>query len=125
MYEISREFLFDAAHFMPHMHEGHAYRQMHGHSFQVRITVQGIPDPQTGWVMDFEALDACIADIRNKLDHQTLNEIEGLATPTLENICAWLWRHLASHAPGLARIRVARPSVGQSCVLTAPPARNQ
>jgi len=119
MFEISRQFHFDAAHFMPHMHEGHAYRQMHGHSFQVNISVRGVPDPATGWVMDFEALDALIGEIRNELDHQLLNDIAGLATPTLENICAWLWRRLAMRVSGLARVTVARPSVGQSCTLTA------
>ncbi len=119
MFEISKQFYFDAAHFMPHMARGHAYRHVHGHSFSVQIAIQGKPHPETGWVMDFEALDAIIADVRGELDHRLLNDIDGLATPTLENICAWLWRRLANSVPGLARITVARPSVGQSCTLTA------
>lgn len=119
MYEISKQFYFDAAHFMPHMAQGHAYRQMHGHSFHVQIAVQGNPHPQTAWVMDFEVLDTIIAEVRAELDHRLLNEIDGLATPTLENICAWLWRRLSSHVPGLSRVTISRPSVGQSCTLTA------
>jgi len=119
MFEISKQFYFDAAHFMPHMAQGHAYRQMHGHSFHVQIAIQGNPDPETGWVMDFEALDTIIAEVRSELDHRVLNEIEGLSTPTLENICAWLWRRLSSPIPGLSRITISRPSVGQSCTLTA------
>lgn len=119
MFEISKQFYFDAAHFMPHMAQGHAYRQMHGHSFHVQIAIQGKPDPETGWVMDFEALDTLIAEVCSELDHRVLNEIEGLSTPTLENICAWLWRRLSSPIPGLSRITISRPSVGQSCTLTA------
>ncbi|MCK9991786.1 MAG: 6-pyruvoyltetrahydropterin/6-carboxytetrahydropterin synthase [Alphaproteobacteria bacterium] len=119
MFEISKQFYFDAAHFMPHMREGHAYRQMHGHSFHVRIAVRGEPDTQNGWIMDFEALDTLIAEIRNELDHHLLNDIDGLSIPTLENICAWLWRRLSNQLPGLARITVARESVGQSCTLSA------
>lgn len=121
MFEISKQFYFDAAHFMPHMAQGHAYRQMHGHSFHVQIAIQGNPDPETGWVMDFEALDTIIAEVRSELDHRVLNEIEGLSTPTLENICAWLWRRLSNQVPGLSRINIARPSVGQSCTLNGPP----
>jgi len=119
MYEISKKFCFDAAHFMPHMQAGHAYRHMHGHSFHVDIAIRGTPQPQTGWIMDFEALDAVIAQVRSELDHHVLNEIEGLSAPTLENICAWLWRRLVNTLPGLTRITVARESVGQSCTLTA------
>lgn len=121
MFEISKQFYFDAAHFMPHMEEGHAYRQIHGHSFHVQIAILGKTDPETGWVMDFEMLDTIIAGVRNDLDHRLLNEIDGLSSPTLENICAWLWRRLASHLPGLSRITISRPSVGQSCTLTAAP----
>ena len=125
MFEISKQFYFDAAHFMPHVTEGHAYRQMHGHSFHVQIAMQGIPDPQTGWVMDFDELDEIITGIRSELDLRLLNEIDGLGTPTLENICAWMWRRLSDRVSGLARITVARPSVGQSCTLGAQPASPQ
>ncbi len=121
MFEISKQFYFDAAHFMPHMAQGHPYRQMHGHSFHVQIAIQGTPHPETGWVMDFEALDTIIAEVRSELDHRLLNEIDGLSIPTLENICAWLWRRLSNQVPGLSRIMISRPSVGQSCTLTAAP----
>ena len=70
--------------------------------------------------MDFEELDAIIAGLRSELDHRLLNDIDGLAIPTLENICAWLWRRLANAVAGLARVTVARESVGQSCTMTAP-----
>ncbi len=124
MFEISKQFYFDAAHFMPHMAEDHAYRRTHGHSFRVQITIRGNPGPQTGWVMDFEELDEIIAGVRSELDHRLLNDIDGLAIPTLENICGWLWRRLANQIPGLARISVSRPSVGQNCTLTVPPLWN-
>lgn len=121
MFEITRQFFFDAAHYMPHMREGHAYRQVHGHSFRVQVTLRGHPGPETGWVMDFAALDAILDEVRGELDHRLLNEIGGLSTPTLENICLWLRQRLADHLPGLARITVARDSVGQSCTLSCDP----
>lgn len=121
MFEITRQFFFDAAHYMPHMQEGHAYRQVHGHSFRVQVTLRGNPSPGTGWVMDFAVLDALLEEVRGELDHRLLNEIGGLSTPTLENICLWLRQRLAGHLPGLARITVARDSIGQSCTLSCDP----
>ena len=71
--------------------------------------------------MDFAVLDALLEEVRGELDHRLLNEIGGLSTPTLENICLWLRQRLAGHLPGLARITVARDSIGQSCTLSCDP----
>ena len=45
-----------------------------------------------------------------------LNEIDGLETPTLENICLWLWEHLMPDLPDLSAVEVFRDSLGQSCL---------
>ena len=120
MIEISKRFQFDAAHFMPHAPEGHPYRQMHGHSFEAVITILGEIDPATGWVMDFDEIDRMIEGVRVELDHRLLNDIEGLAIPTLEHLTGWLWDRLAGQIAGVTQITVSRPSIGQSCTLRAP-----
>ena len=50
----------------------------------------------------------CPADQRPKhaLDHQFLNEIEGLENPTSENLCRWIWARLQERLPGLSRVVV-------------------
>ena len=118
--EICYEFGFDAAHRFPGMPRGHKYRGVHGHSFRAEITLTGTPRPPSGFVADFARLErACLA-LRGKLDHTLLNEIAGLKTPSLENLCLWIWQRLAPKFAGLARVTVRRDSLGQSCTYRGP-----
>jgi len=113
--EIVKAFQFDAAHFMPAMEEGHRYRRPHGHSFRVEVAISGSPDPDHGWVADFGEVAAALDDVRAQLDHALLNEIEGLERPTLEALCVWIAAKLEGRFPGLSRVTVERPSVGEAC----------
>jgi 6-pyruvoyltetrahydropterin/6-carboxytetrahydropterin synthase len=118
--ELSCRFAFDAAHRFEHFPEGHANRRVHGHSFRAEISVRGEPDPATGFVVDLGSLEGACAELRAELDHRMLNEVPGLGSPALENLCVWLWRRLAPRFPGLSAVRVSRESAGQSCVYTGP-----
>ena len=113
--EIAYRFGFDAAHRFDHFPEGHPNRGVHGHSFQVEVAIAGKPDPVTGFVADFGELERACADVRQRLDHRMLNEIEGLSQPSLEHLSLWIWSALASRFPTLARVTVRRDSSGQSC----------
>jgi len=118
--EIGYEFGFDAAHHFPRMPRGHAYRGVHGHSFRVAVALRGAPLPPHGFVSDFARLERACAALRRRLDHALLNRIAGLSNPSLENLCAWIWRRLAPTFPGLARVTVRRDSLGQSCTYSGP-----
>lgn len=72
---------------------------MHGHSYAVRVTIEGPPDPERGWVMDFAAMDEVIDPLVARLDHQVLNEVPGLENPTAELLAGWLWRELDGRLP--------------------------
>lgn len=113
---IYKEFTFEAAHFLPSAPPGHPNARIHGHSFHVRVTVEGEPDAATGLVIHFDDLAAAIRDVRAALDHQFLNEIEGLGPPTLENITVWVWNRLAARAPGLYEVHISRPSCHEGCI---------
>lgn len=113
--ELGYRFGFDAAHHFEHMPPGHPYRNVHGHSFQVEVAIAGTPDPATGFIADFGEIERACADVRSALDHRMLNDVEGLARPSLENLCLFVWRALAPRFPGLARVTVRRDSCGQSC----------
>jgi 6-pyruvoyltetrahydropterin/6-carboxytetrahydropterin synthase len=116
--EIRLEFTFDAAHFFADKPVEHAYRRVHGHSFRVVVGVTGAPDSVTGFVADFADLDAALAALRQELDHSLLNEIDGLTSPSLENIAVWIWQRLKRQFPGLSRVETHRDSRGQSCIYT-------
>jgi len=120
---IYREFHFEAAHYLPSAPAGHPNSRIHGHSFRVRVSVEGEPDPETGLVMHFDDLSAAVAEAREALDHRLLNEIEGLGAPTLERISIWLWNRLANRVPGLAEIVVARDSCNEGCIYAGPQSR--
>lgn len=118
--EISHRFGFDAAHYFDSYPEGHLYRGMHGHSFVVEVALAGEPDPNTGFVADFGELERACGELRAKLDHRVLNEVEGLATPSLENLSLWIWKRLEPRFALLARVTVRRDSRGQGCTYTGP-----
>jgi 6-pyruvoyltetrahydropterin/6-carboxytetrahydropterin synthase len=118
--EICYRFGFDAAHHFDSYPEGHLYRGMHGHSFQVEVALEGAPDPRTGFVTDFGELEQSCGELRATLDHRLLNSIDGLARPSLENIALWLWERLAPRFSTLARVTVRRDSCGQSCTYRGP-----
>jgi len=118
--EIAYEFGFDAAHHFHHEPEGHIYRRLHGHSFFVEVAVAGEPDAETGFVVDFAALEAAGDELRKTLDHTLLNDVPGLEVPSLETIAHWVWDRLAGPFPQLCRVTVRRPSCRQSCVYRGP-----
>lgn len=94
---ISREYDFEAAHFLPNVPEGHKCRRMHGHSYRVTVYVTGPVQesgPEAGMVVDFGPLDDAWKALHAKWDHRPLNEIDD--NPTVERMCPRVWEHFAS-----------------------------
>ena len=117
MIELSQEFGFDAAHYLA----GSApeNRRLHGHSFYAEVTLRGEPNPATGFLRDLGEVDAALKAIRGELDHRLLNEIEGLGTPTLENLARFIFTRARASLPEVVRVKLRRPSYGQTCVYEA------
>jgi 6-pyruvoyltetrahydropterin/6-carboxytetrahydropterin synthase len=114
MIELTQEFGFDAAHYLD---AGAAEnRRLHGHSFYVEVTLRGEPDARTGFLRDLGEVKAVLEALREDLDHRLLNEIEGLGTPTLENLSRYIFDCVKAALPEVRRVRIRRPSYGQSCV---------
>lgn len=116
-FEITKAAAFDAAHYLPEGPEGGPYRRMHGHSFRVEATLRGPQVAPVGWVEDLGELDAALKAAAGELDHGLLNEKPGLESPTLEQLCLHFAGKLKDRFPGLSRITVSRPTVGESCTL--------
>lgn len=104
--EIFKEFTIEAAHRLPHVPEGHKCARLHGHSFRIRLYVEGEPGERTGWVMDFADVKRVFDPIYDVLDHNYLNDIEGLSNPTSENLAIWLWNRVKPECPGLSGVAV-------------------
>lgn len=110
---IYKEFTFDAAHFLPNVTEGHKCKQLHGHTYLLKVYVTGNITSPEGWVMDYGDLKNLVRPILDQLDHQYLNDIKDLENPTAEIVTMWIWRRLKPVLPELKRIELKEtPSSG-------------
>jgi 6-pyruvoyltetrahydropterin/6-carboxytetrahydropterin synthase len=104
--EIYKDFSFDSAHFLPHVPDGHKCKNMHGHTYKLRVVVKGTPDPKLGWIMDFKELKDIVNPLIDQLDHKLINDVKGLENPTAENITIWIWNHIKPLLGNLSKIEL-------------------
>jgi 6-pyruvoyltetrahydropterin/6-carboxytetrahydropterin synthase len=104
--EIYKEFSFDSAHFLPNVPDGHKCKNMHGHTYRLRVYVKGEIDPHLGWIMDFKELKDALCGVIDRLDHKLINDIPGLENPTAENITIWIWKQIRPLLPQLSKIEL-------------------
>ncbi len=116
-FDISQRFFFDAAHTLKRDIEAQGSRRIHGHTYNVEVTLRGTPDPTTGMVVDLGLVRLAIEQLRPHLDHHLLDEVPDLGVPTLENLCAYIWRALHARLPALCQVRVWRDGMGDGCTL--------
>ena len=118
-YQISQRFYFDAAHTLKRKIASVGSRRIHGHTYHCEVSLSGVPDAVTGMVSDLGVLRARLDGVREQLDHHYLDEVPGLGVPTLENLCAFVWRAVAPHFSSIASVRVWREGMGDACTLTS------
>ncbi len=107
--EIVKEFGFEAA-----QRDG---TRTYGFSYRVEVALTGeIAD--NGMIAPFEEMARAIAPVSQALDHSMLDEVSGLAKPTLENLALWISERLRVDLPSLSRVSVFRESEGEACHLT-------
>ena len=116
IFELSKQFLFDAAHTLDRSICTEGSRRIHGHSYRAVVTLRGPADPQTGMLVDLGVLDRALQIARDGLDHRFLDEVADLGPATIENLTVWVWRRLQVDLPHLVTVAVHRDSAGESCV---------
>ncbi len=116
-FTVSQRFYFDAAHTLERLIETAGSRRIHGHTYHAEVSVHGPRDPATGMVIDLGLLREHLQAVRERLDHHLLDEVPGLGTPTLENLCLFIADALAGLQPRPTRVRVWREPLGDACVL--------
>lgn len=90
MMQVTKEFTFDSAHFLPRYYG--KCEKMHGHTYRLLVTVEGEVG-ENGLVIDFVILKKIVKErVLNKLDHQVLNDV--LDVPSAENTAIWIWNQL-------------------------------
>ena len=104
--DIFKRFHIEAAHRLPNVPAGHKCARLHGHSFQVELVVAGELGARSGWVMDFADVKRAFQPLYDRLDHNYLNDIEGLDNPTSERLAIWIWDRLKPTLPALSEVVV-------------------
>jgi 6-pyruvoyltetrahydropterin/6-carboxytetrahydropterin synthase len=115
MFELSKQFRFDAAHTLERSIDTESSRRIHGHSYRAEVTVRGRPDPSSGMIIDLGLLERKLADARDALDHRFLDEINDLGPATMENLSRWIWNLLSPDVGNLLKVSVYRDSSGEAC----------
>ena len=84
----------------------------HGHNYAIEVTVAGVPDADTGMVVNLKHVDAVIhREFVDAVDHRHLNrDVDFLrgVIPTAENVALAAFRRLQPHlAPArLVKVRL-------------------
>ena len=73
----------------------------HGHNYEVVVKITGVPDPETGYVIDLKVLSDLVNEqVIERFDHKNLNldtvEFKDL-NPTAENIVVVIYNLLRPH----------------------------
>lgn len=95
----------------------------HGHSYTCDVTVEGLIDPITGFVVDLGELDVILTEeVRNRFDHRNINvEVpefaDGVMVPTGENLARFIFDRVAARLP--EGNRVTSVTVAEDATLSA------
>jgi 6-pyruvoyltetrahydropterin/6-carboxytetrahydropterin synthase len=80
-----------------------ANKNWHGHNFELFVTVKGMPNEDTGFVMDLKRLKIVLNNkVVDKLDHSNFNmDVDFLkdVMPSIENIAIKIWEQLEPELP--------------------------
>ena len=96
MFELSQSFSFDAAHTLVRQvpqEEKLSSQRIHGHTFHAEVFIKS-PKLCDGYVVDLFEMRSQIDKVKKMLDHQFLDNVEGLGGGTLENLCVFIFRHV-------------------------------
>jgi 6-pyruvoyltetrahydropterin/6-carboxytetrahydropterin synthase len=82
----------------------------HGHNYELIVTIKGLPDPETGFVIDLKKLSILIREhIIDQVDHKNLNLdvpfMQGQLAST-ENLIIAFWKILEPLIPGISSARL-------------------
>ncbi len=94
---LSKDFKFDSAHNLV-KYKGKC-ENLHGHTYRLKVTVTGNPDPDSGMIVDFTDIKRIVREkVIDRLDHAYLNDL--IPQSTAENIVRWIWNELEKPLAG-------------------------
>lgn len=111
MFTITKEFGFEAAHYLRGLPDGHQCARLHGHSYRVQVVLEAQTLDDRGFVRDYGDLSLVKAFLDSVFDHRCINEVaekfRELRQPTAENIARFLFMQFGECWPELTAVRVS------------------
>jgi len=108
MYEVTIIKSFSAAHLLADI--GGKCEELHGHNFQVEVTVGADTLNSEGIAVDFRVVKRWLKEVLDAMDHRHLNELPFFAgkSPSSENIACHIYQEMAAkvHEAGVKMQRV-------------------
>ncbi len=84
--------------------------QIHGHNYELHITVSGKMDPDTGWIIDLDKLNTIVKkNVLDVFDHaQVEKDIPWFKgkQPSSENMVKFIWHEIAKDLTDAELVRV-------------------
>jgi 6-pyruvoyltetrahydropterin/6-carboxytetrahydropterin synthase len=115
--KLTQTFFFDAAHTLDrniNVFDHIKSKNIHGHTYHASISIEGEPN-ESGMVRDFGDIKHAVDAIRYALDHELLDNVPELGTPTLENLCLFIAKRLKTI--DVTEVSVERKALGDKCTL--------
>ena len=105
MIHITRRERFSSAHKLENKNLSHkencdifgACYNVHGHNYELFVTVRGKVNPKTGFITNLKDLKKLLKKlIISKLDHQVINEVSFMKNKiaSTENVCIAIWEEI-------------------------------
>ena len=113
MFEIEIDRGFSAAHQLKG-YDGDC-RNLHGHNYEVTVTVNADSLNEIGIALDFKRLKAALDEVISPYDHRNLSELPDFqdVNPTSEVLARTIFRKLSAIIND-GRVRVAKVRIGES-----------
>ena len=112
MYTVFIETHFAASHQL-HGYNGMC-RDLHGHTWKVRVEIESSRTDEVGISFDFKELKALTSTVIERLDHHHINDVPPFDTenPTAENLSRYIYREVGKLLPDI--VSMSRVTVWES-----------
>ena len=112
-YRIWKEQRFESALRLENAPEGDARRNLHGHSYLVRLHLTAPLDQVMGWTVDYGDVKSLFKPAYNQLDHHLISDLPGMGQEGSASIARWIKAQLSGKLPELDRIDIyEKPGCG-------------
>jgi 6-pyruvoyltetrahydropterin/6-carboxytetrahydropterin synthase len=115
LHHIWKDVSFDSATRLQHAPETDGHRQLHGHTYTLRLGLTALLDEVMGWTVDFGDVKILFEPVFQQLDHHPLHEKS--SSGDLASLLRWIYDRASPLLPALDRMELF-DTPGTGAVLT-------